>query len=353
MIGKEPSIVPRSRRNDEIVSPPAAEPLVLCEENRMAHAAIGRLVNATDADPLWLVVLSGPSGIGKSHLVRYFLREARRRTPRLRLRAGTASSFVADLSEARLRQEQAEFHAEYSAADVLVLEDLSAIEGRTAAQRLLVVLLDGLKRSGGRALVTCSSLPGQLKRILPRLSNRLHGGLCVSLDLLGETGRRSFAKQLAASRQIPLSAEAADVLSREGPSTPRALLAALVNLEMASSCNRRDSDATLVRAQLGSAKSPIDRSLPRIARVVAEFFDVSLPQLRSSLRQKRLVLPRQVAMLLARELSGRPAAAIARFFGRKNHTTVVHACRRTRDLLAADPVLARDVDRLRRSLRRI
>jgi len=108
----------------------------------------------------------------------------------------------------------------------------------------------------------------------------------------------------------------------------------------------------VTRAHLKASAAREDRSLPRIAKVVAKFFAMPMGELRSNRRPKRALLPRQVAMFLSRELSGESAAKIAAFFGRKNHATVVHACRRTRSLLAADSSLARDVERLRRILRR-
>jgi len=330
----------------------SAEQLVLVKENRLAHAAVTRLAQANADDPVGVVYLYGPSGVGKSHFVRHFVREANRHAPRLRLVAATTSEFVARLSEAFARNAQAEFEAEHSALDLLVLEDLAAIEGRPAAQRMLEVILDALKRSGGRVMVTSTSLPGKLKNVIPRLVSRLRGGLCVPIELLDETSRLNFAQHFAASRQIPLSSQAAEVLARRGPATPREILAALVNLDLDARNNERDSDAKLVEAQLKAAKTPQDRSLTQIAKAVAEFYGVPLKQLRSSARLKRSVLARQVAMLLARELSGQPAVVIARFFWRKNHTTVVHACSRTRALLAADPTLARDIERLRRTLRR-
>jgi len=327
------------------------EPLVLLKENRFAHTALGRLLRQASGNPVWLVFLYGQSGVGKSHLVRHFVRQTRRQHPRLRVRSETASEFVGKLSEAFSREQQAEFHAEYTSTDLLVLEDLAAIQSRSAAQRALVAILDELKRAGGRIVVTCSSPPGQLKSILPRLASRMRGGLCVPLELLDEASRLNFAKHLAASRQIPLSMQAAEVLAKEGPATPREILAALVNLDWGSRRKSQDSDASLMRAQLKVGQA--DRhSLSQIAKVVAKSFEIPLAQLRSTARQKRSILARQIAMLLARELSGRSAADIARFFGRKNHTTVVHACRRTRALLASDPALARDFERLRRTLRR-
>jgi chromosomal replication initiator protein len=295
--------------------------------------------------------LYGPAGVGKSHLVRHFVREARRKNPRRRIICETAAEFLAALTQAFARQDRVEFQERYAAADLFVLEDLASLEGRIPAQRMLIAILDELKQAGGRALVTSATRPGGLEKMAPRLINRLRGGLCVPIELLGRTGRLGFATKMAASRQIPLSAPAAAVLADEGPGTPRELLAALVNLELRSRNGSPEADEGLLRAHLRSS-SARDVTLTKIAAAVAEFFKVPVAELRSLGRPKRSILPRQVAMLLARELSGQSAVQIARYFGRKNHTTVVHACSRTRALLAGDPALARDIERLHRALRR-
>ena len=158
----------------------------------------------------------------------------RRTAPRSKLataRIVRPPQFVADLTEAQSRQGQAEFEAEYVALDLLILEDLAGIQGRMSAQRMLVVLMDELKRTGGRMIVTCTSLPGQLKNVIPRLVSRLRGGLCVPLELLDESSRHSFARHFAASRQIPLPPQAAQLLAQKGLTTPRELLAALINFD--------------------------------------------------------------------------------------------------------------------------
>jgi chromosomal replication initiator protein len=329
-----------------------SEPLVLLKENRLAHSAGHRLLGAGDSDCIGLVYLYGPAGVGKSHLVRHFVREARKKAPQRRVVCETAAEFLAALSQALSRQDRVEFQERYVEADLLVLEDLAPIQGRLPAQRMLIAIFDDLKRAGGRVLVTCGTRPGGLDKVLPRLINRFRGGLCVPLELLGRSSRLGFAKHMAASRQIPLSAQAAGLLAEEGPGTPRELLAALVNLEMRARQGPRNSDDSVMRAHLKSSRPAGEISLQTVAGAVAEFFKVPVAELRSWGRPKRSILPRQVAMLLARDLSGATAAQIARFFGRKNHTTVVHACRRTRALLVKDPVLARDIERLRRSLRR-
>jgi chromosomal replication initiator protein len=327
------------------------EPVVVVKENRVAHGALERLANADRESAIGVVYLYGPSGVGKSHLVRQFVRDAQRHHPNLRLRNSTASEFAAALNEAQSRHRQSEFETECAALELLILEDLGGIQGRMSAQRMLVVLMDELKRTGGRMIVTCTSLPGQLKNVIPRLVSRLRGGLCIPLELLDESSRQSFARHLAASRQIPLPPQAAELLAQKGLTTPRELLAALLNFDFGVRRKRDQPNSKLEEASIGSHADLPDRSLALIAKTVANFYSLPVSQLRSSARLKRSVLARQVAMLLSREFSRKSAAAIARFFGRKNHTTVVHACRRTRALVAADPTLAHDLERMRQTLR--
>lgn len=342
----------RSRPNSDRPTVSPSEPLVLLKENRLAHSAANRLLSPREDEGIWLVYLYGPAGVGKSHLVRHFVREARRKTPRRQVVCETTAEFLEALAIAFSRQDRVEFQQRYAEADLLVLEDLAPLQGRLPAQRMLITILDDLKRAGGRALVTCATRPGGLEKMLPRLINRLRGGLCVPVELLGKASRLGFAKQVAASRQIPLSAQAAGMLAEDGPGTPRELLAAVVNLELRARQGLSDSDDSLMRAHLKSSHPSHEVPLSQIAATVAEFFKVPASELRTRNRAKRSTLPRQIAMLLGRELSGRPAGQIARFFGRKNHSTVVHACRRTRTLLASDAALERDVERMRRALRR-
>jgi len=330
----------------------SSESVLLVKENRLAHSALNRLKQADRDSSLGLLFLYGPSGVGKSHLVRQFVSEAQRLNPKLRLRNSTASEFDVNLNQAHSRQGQAEFEAEHTNLDLLILEDLAGIQGRTAAQRMLVVILDELKRTGGHVIVTGTSLPGQLKNVIPRLASRLRGGLCIPMDLLDESSRLSFTQHFAARRQISLAPQAAELLARNGPATPRELLAALLNLDFAAPRKTRQTEAMLAEAQLTSNTATLHQSLGLIAKTVAKFYGVPVSQLRSSGRLKRSVPARQVAMLLSRELSGKPAVIIAHFFGHKNHTTVVHACRRTRELAASNPSLAHDIERLRQALRR-
>ncbi len=99
----------RSPQNSDRTSAPASEPLVLLEENRLAHSAANRLFSAGEDDGVWLVYLYGPAGVGKSHLVRHCVREARRKTPRRRIVCETAAEFLAALSQAFSREDRVEF----------------------------------------------------------------------------------------------------------------------------------------------------------------------------------------------------------------------------------------------------
>ncbi len=243
----------RYQQDSSNASPSPSEPLVLLKENRLAHSAAQRLLSPAAEDSIWLVYLYGPAGVGKSHLVRHFVREARRKNPKRRIICETAAEFLVALTQAFVRQDRVEFQERYAAADLFVLEDVASLQGRMPAQRMLIAILDELKQAGRRALVTAASRPGGLEKMAPRLVNRLRGGLCVPIELLGRTSRLGFATNMAASRQIPLSAPAAAVLAEEGPGTPRELLAALVNFDMHARNGRPANDEGLLRAHLRSS----------------------------------------------------------------------------------------------------
>src|SRR5271170_751556 len=133
-------MAPFRQNSDRFAS--GGEPLVLLKENRLAHSAAKRLINSHADDEPWLVYLYGPAGVGKSHLVRHFVREARRKTPRRQVVCETAAEFLEALTLAFARQDRVEFQQRYAEADLLVLEDLAPLQGRLPAQRMLITILD-------------------------------------------------------------------------------------------------------------------------------------------------------------------------------------------------------------------
>lgn len=338
------------RPNQPSLATPAEHLLVL-EENRFAWAALASLHDAAEQPARGrLVYLYGPSGAGKSHLVRQFLRDERRRDPDLRAATVTAGRFAAELAEASEARSVDCFQARYRDLQVFVCEDLTGLEYRHETQQQLVAAIDELLSSGGRVVLTSTRAPGELAGVQRRLVNRCYGGTCAAVEAPGPASRAALLAHFALAKQIPLPQDAVDFLAAELPVSPRELRATVDQLDLQARQARTRIDCDFVRRCLESEIKPRSATLAEIARAVARHFGVTIAGLRGQRRAQGVVLPRQCAMFLARQLTAEPMQAIARYFGRRNHTTVLHACRRMRTLASDEPALRQHLAQIHRAL---
>lgn len=333
----------------------AVEPFVLLDENRFAAAAVQRLQRrGADRGPAAaggrLVHIDGPAGAGKSHLVRQFVRDARRADRTLRTALVTASQFAAELAEASAEKTIDRFQAKYRALDLFICEDLAALENRPETQRQLVAVLDEIMSHGGRVVLTSRKSPGELTGVSARLVSRCHGGTCATIRPPGHASRIRLLEHFSQARQLPLPPDAVALLARELPVSPRELLAAVVQLDALARFEKSPPDLRLARRYLAGEVKPPAATLRQIGEAVARHFGLSAAALRGASRQPGVVLARQCAMFLARALTTKTLAEIARHFGRRNHTTVLHACRRIDTQLVDDPALRQHLAHIRGTL---
>lgn len=328
----------------------APETFLLLDENAFAHTAVQQLLRCKPNSPARLIYLYGPSGSGKSLLVRYYLRELRAASSRRKIVHFTASEFAAELAEASSESRVADFQKAYWDADVLVCEDIASLENRYESQQQLVSLVDSVLSRGGECLLTSRVAPGEIPHFNVRLVNRCHGGVCASMELPGRSSRLKLLQHFAQIRQMPVTPEAAEMLADELPVSPRELMATVNQLDTLGRARGGIVDQVFVRRYLDDETKPQPQTLPRIADAVARHFGVSVGEMRTSSRARDQVLPRQCAMLLARQLTSESLGVIADYFGRRNHSTVIHACNRLECELAAKPALRKHLLRIRRSL---
>lgn len=326
------------------------EPFLLIRENRFAHTAVSRLAVRTNPISPRLVFLYGPSGAGKSHLVRQYVRDQQRLDARLRTRIVTGSEFADQFATASDNKSIDLFQKRYRSSDVFVCEDIGALQRRIESQRQFVPILDEVLLAGGSVLLTCDRLPGELSDVPARLVSRCHAGICARIDFPAYNSRVQLLRHFATTRQIPVPEEAIRSLAEQLPVSPRELLAAMLQLDACSQWKGLSINADLVCRYLDGDERPRSTSLSDIARAVARHFGVTVGAIRARRRQHGQVLPRQVAMLLSREMTDRSLRSIAGYYGRKNHATVLHACRRIRELAANDAALRRHVTEIRNQL---
>ena len=332
-------------------APPTDEPFVTLVENHFAVAAIEQFVEVDPDASARLVYLYGPAGTGKSHLIRQFLWLEGQKPVPPRVAHLMAAELVAELDEAVAGGFVHELRERYLDLDLLVCEDLAALERKSETQRLLVAIIDETLACGGRVLLTCSKAPGELEGVSARLVSRLHGGVCVAIAPPGLTSRVQLLSNFARVRHLTMPAEVLQFLAERLPVSARELKSAVARLDaLRQSEGLSIVNRGLAERFLEEAVSPPAPGLAEIARAVARQFGVTVAALRTGGRTAATSLPRQVAMSLSRELTGQPLERIAAFFGRHNHGTVIHARKKLAARLEEDAPLRRQLAQIRRRL---
>lgn len=327
------------------------EPFVTLVENQFAVAVIEQFVEVEPDEALRSVYLYGPAGNGKSHLVRQFLRLESRKPVPPRFAHLTAASFVAELDEAAAGGLVHELRSRYLGLDLFVCEDLTAIERKPESQRLLTAIFDETIASGGRVLLTGSKAPGELDGVSPRTVNRFHGGACVGISPPGLASRVQLLSTFARGRHLSIPAEAVQYLAERMPFSPRELKAGIARLDaLAHAEGAAIVNPALAERFIGESEAPPSPGISDVARAVARQFGITVAALRTDGRTAATALPRQIAMSLARELTGQSLERIATFFGRQNHGTVIHARKKLALRMEDDAALRRHVAQIRRRL---
>ena len=350
-----------------------AELFVPLPEQAFACAAMSRLSVRHPSNAVGgLTYLSGPEGSGKSFLARNAIREARRQQPKLVF----AIAGAYDLAEALVRVDQSQSLADlleqFTRLNLLVCDDLQLLEGKPEHQRLLLELMDQLSQQGTHLLITCRKLPGELRDFSPRWVSRCHGGLCTSLPNLSrdsrilflgrliETGGSGNSRKLSAAEQrraehCPLTfAEPVqptiEWLADHGPASPRDIVTILNRLGEHSLKRPSLIDVPFLQQWMSETLPAEIISLDSIVAEVANEFGIEPAELRSRSRHQSLIVPRQCAMFLARELTQRPLEFIGQYFGERTHTTVSHCLSRLKELLPNAPTLRQQVQRLQKRI---
>jgi len=338
--------------SEPLQDPDAARPCVLRQflagpENRMVEAVV-RWVFEGPARQYSPLILYGPTGTGKSHLIRGLAAQWRTTFPRDRVVCVAGSEFAHELAEAIDTQDTDQFRVKYRKAGLLVVEDLGELQERLTAQEELVQILDARSATGRWVILTAPTAPAALTELAPRLHSRLTAGLAVPLVAPSAGTRRALLRQLAQLRQIELPETAARLLAEGLNVTVPELFGALVQLETAAGAKRRPIDTEAVRKFLAQRSGARQPELREIADTTARAFSVKLSDIRGLSRRRAIVTARDVAMYLARQFTPGSLQQIGEYFGGRDHSTVIHGCRHVERLIKTDPTLRQAVEQLQR-----
>ena len=329
----------RGRKSGLSAGPEAARypfsEFVAGPENRLTNTALQGFMQraATTYSPL---VLYGPHGAGKSHLAHGLIDWWVERYPDARVLYLPAGDFVKQYNRALEEHRLDEWRAELEGLSLFVLDDVGQLANKEAAQHELTRLLDEWTDRDALVVVVGRSRAPHAAVRSPTLSSRLSAGLAVPVALPGLATRRTILQELAKTRQLDISRRMIDGLASSLPASVPALVSALLELELHGQLAGQPVDSRQLRDLVAERREVQAPTLREIATRTAKYFGLKLADLKSPQRRQPLVAARGVAMYLARQLTDKSLGQIGEFFGGRDHTTVLHGCRRTEGLMARD-----------------
>jgi chromosomal replication initiator protein len=291
----------------------------------MAYAAVE--LAASRLGEMSPVLLHGPSGVGKSHLLAGICHHARKVRPGLAVAMFSAEQFTTNFLQALHGSGLPGFRRSCRSVDLLAVDDLQFFVGKRATLLELQSTVDTLHRAGKQIIFASDRDVESLSGLGSELTGRLRGGMTAGIMPPDYEVRRGIVSGLAEKRQINLPINVIDFLANNLTRHARELIGGMNRLEAASHMLGTPVTLDLAREALADLVRSSARSLrlADIDRAVCAAFGISESDLKSTRRSRAVNQPRMLAMFLARKHTGAALADIGRHFGRRSHSTVVAA----------------------------
>ena len=324
---------------------------VIGDCNRLAHAAALTVAEmpAQAYNPLFIC---GPPGVGKTHLLSSIANLLLAHNPELAVRLTTGEAFTNAFLGALGSGATDSFKAHFRHVDVLLLDDVQFLERKTRTEEEFFHTFNALYDGGRQIVLTSDRPPADLQALEDRLRERFQAGLVADISPPDPATRMTILRKRAQHDGIELGDDGPLRLIAERIQTNvRALEGALIRVVAFSSLTGRPLTAELTREVLDglyphTSPAAATRTIADIQAATATLFGLSLDELLSSSRTARVAWPRQLAMYLSRELTAESLPAIGRSFGGRDHTTVLHACRRADRRISTDTDARAAVEKL-------
>lgn len=321
--------------------------------NRLAHAACQTVVEspALAYNPL---VIHGDHGLGKTHLLQSVAHALQARSPGQRVRVLSCEEFGNGFVYALQTRKIDAFRGEFRKCHALLVDDLQFLGGKEKTQDEFLHTIDHLRHMGRQLVFSCHVHPREIKHLNPRITERLQSGLVTRLAPPTFETRVELLRIKARQRALLLPAALAEILALRVERSVRELEGVICKLAALCATERQAPDkelALLALRELGYLREgPL--ALEEILEAVVQRYNQDADEIRSARRHAGLVRARHLSMYLAKQLTSFSLGEIGRFFGNRDHSTVLQAVRKVTGQIKLDEALRAEVQALRRILGR-
>lgn len=321
------------------------------KSNQLARAAAQRVSEkpGSEYNPLFLY---GDTGLGKTHLMHAVGNQIRSQNSKAKIIYVHSERFVADMVKALQLNAIADFKRVYRNVDALLIDDIQFFAGKEKSQEEFFHTFNSLLEGGQQIILTSDRYPKEIDNMEDRLKSRFGWGLTVRLEPPELETRVAILINKAQEAGVELKRDCAFFIAQKVRSNVRDLEGALKRVLANAHFFGQTITLDFVRETLRDLIAVHDRqiSLDNIQRMVADYFKIKISDLLSKRRNRSVARPRQVAMALCKELTDHSLPEIGEAFGGRDHTTVLHACRKIKELCDTDLAIRDDYSNLLKAL---
>ncbi|QUE76003.1 chromosomal replication initiator protein DnaA [Stutzerimonas stutzeri] len=321
------------------------------KSNQLARAAAWQVADNPKHgyNPLFLY---GGVGLGKTHLMHAVGNHLLKKNPNAKVVYLHSERFVADMVKALQLNAINEFKRFYRSVDALLIDDIQFFAKKERSQEEFFHTFNALLEGGQQVILTSDRYPKEIDGLEERLKSRFGWGLTVAVEPPELETRVAILMKKADQANVNLPHDAAFFIAQRIRSNVRELEGALKRVIAHAHFMGRDITIELIRESLKDLLALQDKlvSVDNIQRTVAEYYKIKISDLLSKRRSRSVARPRQVAMALSKELTNHSLPEIGDAFGGRDHTTVLHACRKIAELRELDADIREDYKNLLRTL---
>ena len=358
-IPQEPEILTDEDLSDDLISKMrksnlneryTLENFVVGKSNSYAFAAAENVVNfpAQNNNPLFIY---GKSGLGKTHLMQAIGNEILKRNPHMNVLYVTSEQFTIDMITFLKEKNMEEFRRQYRDVDVLLVDDVQFIEGKDGTQEEFFHTFNSLHMKNKQIVLTSDRKPKDLITLEERLRTRFEWGLSIDIVLPDYETRVAILRKKAESLNIDIDNEIYEYIAQRINSNVRELEGALSKIIAYAGISHKEIDIDLAEFALASIIPDEVKLTPQaIIEGVSDFYEVNVEDIKGPSRVKELVMPRHVAMYLCKTLTDMNFVTIAKVFGNRDRTSVMHGVDRIMKNIQTDANLKAEIEFITKDL---